>query len=554
MFKVLLVCLITSYPFTAKSFLDNNKESIGIYRTCKCGTSEGYHSENNMECQMNDGNSSTCRGQMCFRTWYSYRDNDQNGRFINVIGVTDGCVNFSNASPTAVLQRLLFCANRNIAEIRNCCDTGNLCNQNLMLSKQDYKWLKRNSVDYRFLLKSTILRNKIVTILLVCISLSTLPAFIASRMVWRQLTRKQKMKIYKYLSCLLDHFRISKVHGKAVAVSQKDKLHELREDISGSGSGSGLPLLVQRTIARQIRLVEVIGRGRFGEVWLGHWHDECVAVKIFSARDERSWFRETEIYQTVLNRHLNVLGFIAADNKDTGSWTQLWLVTDYHKNGSLYDYLCFNTVTLKTALNMMLTISTGLNHLHMPIEGYEWKPAIAHRDIKSKNILVKSDMTCCISDFGLAVKHDARTNQMNIMPNSKAGTNRYMSPEGLDGRLDEGSFESFKQADIYSFSLVLWEIFCRIHDESIHCYAAPYALPYHDYVSNDPTIEDMHKIVCIDRKRPTILAKWREVSHLQDILKIMEECWYDEASARLPTLRIKKCFSIIKQNIEKTEM
>jgi hypothetical protein len=33
-----------------------------------------------------------------------------------------------------------------------------------------------------------------------------------------------------------------------------------------SGSGSGLPLLVQRSIARQIQLRDVIGQGRFGEV------------------------------------------------------------------------------------------------------------------------------------------------------------------------------------------------------------------------------------------------------------------------------------------------
>ena len=32
------------------------------------------------------------------------------------------------------------------------------------------------------------------------------------------------------------------------------------------------------------------------------------------------------------------------------------------------------------------------------------KPSIAHRDFKSKNVLVKSDMTACIADFGLAMK------------------------------------------------------------------------------------------------------------------------------------------------------
>lgn len=78
---------------------------------------------------------------------------------------------------------------------------------------------------------------------------------------------------------------------------------------------SGLPLLVQRSIARQIQLIDIIGKGRFGEVWRGRWRAENVAVKIFSSREERSWFREAEIYQTVMLRHDNILGFIAADNK-----------------------------------------------------------------------------------------------------------------------------------------------------------------------------------------------------------------------------------------------
>ena len=53
----------------------------------------------------------------------------------------------------------------------------------------------------------------------------------------------------------------------------------------------------------------------------------------------QSWFREVEIFQTVMLRHNNILGFIAADNKDSGTWTQLWLITDYMENGSLFDFL-----------------------------------------------------------------------------------------------------------------------------------------------------------------------------------------------------------------------
>jgi len=74
-------------------------------------------------------------------------------------------------------------------------------------------------------------------------------------------------------------------------------LREYLQHSVTSGSGSGLPLLVQRTLAKQVTLIECIGRGKYGEVWRGHWHGESIAVKIFFSRDEESWKRETEIYR-----------------------------------------------------------------------------------------------------------------------------------------------------------------------------------------------------------------------------------------------------------------
>lgn len=68
---------------------------------------------------------------------------------------------------------------------------------------------------------------------------------------------------------------------------------------ASSGSGFGLPVLMQRNLAKQIDLVELIGKGKYGEVWKGTWNGENIAVKIFFSKDEASWARETEIYRYI---------------------------------------------------------------------------------------------------------------------------------------------------------------------------------------------------------------------------------------------------------------
>lgn len=331
-------------------------------------------------------------------------------------------------------------------------------------------------------------------------------------------------------------------HGPMLDNGSKDKLITSQGlsdlvDPTTSGSGSGLPLLVQRTIARQIVIQDCIGKGRYGEVYKGKWRGESVAVKIFSSREERSWFREAEIYQTVMLRHENILGFIAADNKDNGTWTQLILVSDYHENGSLFDYLNAHAIDVPGMLRMALSISTGLAHLHMEIMGMQGKPAIAHRDIKSKNILVKRNGQCAIADLGLAVRHDSATDTVDIFPNNRIGTKRYMAPEVLDETINMNHFDSFKRADVYSFGLVLWEVGRRC---SVFGIFDEFTLPYYPWVPMDPPIEDMRRIVCIEKRRPPIPNRWNSHKIMESYAKVMKECWYQNGAARLTALRIKK--------------
>lgn len=224
-----------------------------------------------------------------------------------------------------------------------------------------------------------------------------------------------------------------------------------------SGSGSGLPQLIQRSVAAQVTLHEVIGKGRFGEVRKGVYKGDSVAVKIFHTKEEASWNHEVDIYQTCLIRHPNILRFIAADNKDMGIMTQLWLITEFCECGSLYDVLQAEPLSEDIILKLCYTAASGLAHLHSDIIGTEGKPAIAHRDLKTRNILVKSDFSCCLADLGLSLRYYRDTDKVEEPPTKRVGTRRYLSPEILNDSIDVNNFDCFKRSDMYSFGLVVWE-------------------------------------------------------------------------------------------------
>ena len=230
---------------------------------------------------------------------------------------------------------------------------------------------------------------------------------------------------------------------------------------TSSGSGAGQPYLTQRSIAHDIQLIEVVGRGYFGVVWRGEYKGEPVAVKIFSPMAEPSWEREAEIYQTTMLRHKNILGFIATDKRHDAAMTGYWLVTEYYQMGSLYDFLRENSMSLADAIRMAFSIANGLSHLHIEIFGTQGKPAIAHRDLKSKNILVKNDGTCCIADLGMAVRYNSNTGIVDVPTNTRVGTRRYLAPETLSDQLNLMDFEAVKATDVYALGLVLWEILRR---------------------------------------------------------------------------------------------
>ncbi|KAL3309773.1 Activin receptor type-1, partial [Cichlidogyrus casuarinus] len=369
--------------------------------------------------------------------------------------------------------------------------------------------------------------------------------------------------------------------------------------ICTSGSGSGAPFLVQRTIARQAQLLQCIGTGRFGEVWKGIFKGELVAVKLFQSRDECSWARETSIYSTGLLSHDNLLAYYASDMISKGDVTQLWLVTAFHPRGSLFDFLQENELSLFDLLKLLRSAFSGLDYLHLEQTGTCCKPSIAHRDIKTKNILVKLNGEVCIADLGLAiVKHspvsalsDSFSNQQAVEASLfkckvRVGTKRYMSPEllinsvnvtketnespflldfgslsGEDGLSFELPHEAYLAADIYAMAFVMWECLRRVRTDSA---PDPYKVPFWNVVSADPSFEAMQNLLIRSMpemenphfevgereqllivhktcwSRPLLSKRWMENQTTERVVQTMTECWAQEPYNRLTAFRAKK--------------
>lgn len=286
-------------------------------------------------------------------------------------------------------------------------------------------------------------------------------------------------------------------------------------------TGAGQDELVQRTISKDIHIDYdngPIGKGRFGTVWKAKWNGDDIAVKVFFSMHESSWSRETDIFQTNLFHHEHILRYITSDIMGLGCTVNMIILTEYHPLGSLFDYLQNNTLNINILSNFLYSIASGLNHLHLEIFSTNYKPCVIHRDLKTKNILVKNNLECCIADFGLAVKFDSLANRIYGLEDFslRQGSVRYMSPECLNETLNLKSQECLKKSDVYSFSLVMWECLSRLRVKDIE--PEGHRPPFYEHIAGDPDIESMKHLVCAQMIRPKI----KFLENTSDQVKIMK--------------------------------
>ncbi|CAF3390268.1 unnamed protein product [Rotaria sp. Silwood1] len=149
-----------------------------------------------------------------------------------------------------------------------------------------------------------------------------------------------------------------------------------------------------------------------------------------------------------------------------------YIILEYYNLDSLNNYLHSHKLSWSICYSFFASLLNAIDYLHyedlLPNDYLTSnrirKPIIIHRDIKSSNILIKSNPTLslCLSDFGLA-----KILPPILTPNDfiQIGTYRYMAPELLELAITHTS-DALCKVDMYAVGLVLWEIVTQCQDYS----------------------------------------------------------------------------------------
>uniref|UniRef100_A0A8C7N1I9 receptor protein serine/threonine kinase n=1 Tax=Oncorhynchus kisutch TaxID=8019 RepID=A0A8C7N1I9_ONCKI len=290
-----------------------------------------------------------------------------------------------------------------------------------------------------------------------------------------------------------------------------------------------------------LKLLELIGRGRYGSVYKGSLDERTVAVKMFTYQNRQNFVNERAIYRVPLLEHDNIARFIVGDERLTADGrVEYLLVMEYYPHGSLCQYLSLQTGDWVSCCRLTHSVTRGLAYLHTELlRGDIYKPAVSHRDLNSRNVLVKNDGTCVISDFGLSMKLTGnrlvRPGEEENAAISEVGTVRYMAPEVLEGAVNLRDCESaLKQVDMYALGLIYWETFMRCTDLFPGEAVPDYQMAFQAEAGNHPSFEDMQVLVSREKERPKFPEAWKENSlAVRSLKETMEDCWDQDAEARL---------------------
>ncbi|XP_034885984.1 serine/threonine-protein kinase SIK1 isoform X2 [Mirounga leonina] len=216
-------------------------------------------------------------------------------------------------------------------------------------------------------------------------------------------------------------------------------MSELSAAPVGSSQGQHKPLRVgfydvERTL----------GKGNFAVVKLARHRvtKTQVAIKIIDktrldSSNLEKIYREVQIMKLLNHPHIIKL-YQVMETKD-----MLYIVTEFAKNGEMFDYLTSNGhLSEHEARRKFWQILSAVDYCH--------NHHIVHRDLKTENLLLDGSMDIKLADFGFGNFYKA-----GEPLSTWCGSPPYAAPEVFEGKEYEGP-----QLDIWSLGVVLYVLVC----------------------------------------------------------------------------------------------
>jgi eukaryotic-like serine/threonine-protein kinase len=222
------------------------------------------------------------------------------------------------------------------------------------------------------------------------------------------------------------------------------------DDVLGAvaRSDSGLdmdPLRLVGTTVSHFRVLGILARGGMGVVYRAEdlRLARAIALKFpntvvdFDRTAQARFLQEMRLAGAI--DHPNVCPVYEAGETEDG---RLFYAMPLYHGETLKDLLARSSpLSIDVARSIAMQIVAGLRAAH--------RVGIIHRDLKPANVMILSDGTAKILDFGIA-----RTSEQQLTASStRPGTVAYMAPEQVLGhRLDE-------RTDLWALGVVLYEMF-----------------------------------------------------------------------------------------------
>ncbi|KAF2617989.1 hypothetical protein F2Q68_00041469, partial [Brassica cretica] len=290
---------------------------------------------------------------------------------------------------------------------------------------------------------------------------------------------------------------VKKRHGNLHALTRKRVSRSISREIEGVKKFSFIEL---SDATNGFDSSAVIGRGSYGKVYKGILPNKTVvAIKRgeeTSLQSEKEFLNEIDLLSRLHHRNLvSLVGY----SSDIG---EQMLVYEYMPNGNLH--VCYNkssnvclyasasmfqcflfshchaanateTLSFNMRAQVALGSAKGILYLHA-----EANPPVIHRDIKTSNILLDSQLHAKVADFGLS----------RLAPNFGEGDCEpaHVSTvvRGTPGYLDPEYFMTRQltvKSDVYSFGVVLLELLTGMHPffEGTHIIREVLSIPIKHY-------------------------------------------------------------------------